>query len=69
MSTQSVSLLPAHRDIARTLRAFDAFALTSLSEGTPFSVLEAMAMALPIIATPVGCDCRKSSTTMGSSLI
>lgn len=52
--SQSVSFLPARRDVARTLRAFDAFALTSLSEGTPFSVLEAMAMALPIIATPVG---------------
>ena len=51
---QSVSFLPARRDVARTLRAFDAYALTSLSEGTPFTVLEAMAMALPIIATPVG---------------
>lgn len=51
---KSVLFLPACRDVARLLRAFDAYALTSLSEGTPFSLLEAMAMALPIIATPVG---------------
>jgi glycosyltransferase involved in cell wall biosynthesis len=51
---EAVSFLPARRDVARVLCAFDAYALTSLSEGTPFAILEAMAMALPIIATPVG---------------
>jgi glycosyltransferase involved in cell wall biosynthesis len=51
---ESVLFLSARRDVARLLRAFDVYALTSLSEGTPFSLLEAMAMALPVIATPVG---------------
>jgi glycosyltransferase involved in cell wall biosynthesis len=36
------------------LRAFDAFALTSDYEGLPFSILEAGAAGLPVIATDVG---------------
>jgi len=36
------------------LGALDVYASTSYVEGTPASILEAMAVALPIIATPVG---------------
>jgi glycosyltransferase involved in cell wall biosynthesis len=36
------------------LRAFDAFALSSRTEGTPIALFEAMSAALPIVATQVG---------------
>ena len=41
-------------DAGSLLTAFDAFALTSRTEGTPISLLEAMHACVPIVATPVG---------------
>jgi sugar transferase (PEP-CTERM/EpsH1 system associated) len=41
-------------DIPELLRAFDCFVLPSLAEGTSCTLQEAMATALPIIATDVG---------------
>ena len=47
--------LPGERDdVADILRGLHAFALPSLSEGISNSILEAMASALPVIATAVG---------------
>jgi glycosyltransferase involved in cell wall biosynthesis len=39
---------------AALLRAFDAFVLSSRTEGTPIALLEAMAAEVPIVATRVG---------------
>ncbi len=41
-------------DVPRVIHAFDVFALSSKSEGLPLVVPEAMAAALPIVATAVG---------------
>jgi glycosyltransferase involved in cell wall biosynthesis len=41
-------------DIPRLLSAADVFLLTSVTEGIPLSVIEAMAAGLPVVATNVG---------------
>jgi sugar transferase (PEP-CTERM/EpsH1 system associated) len=47
--------LPGARDdIANIMQSFSVFAMTSIAEGTPVVILEAMASGLPIIATKVG---------------
>jgi sugar transferase (PEP-CTERM/EpsH1 system associated) len=50
----SVWLPGARADIAAILRTFSVFALPSLAEGTPVSMLEAMACGLPVVASRVG---------------
>lgn len=42
------------QDVPRLLKAMNVFALPSLSEGMPITVLEAMAARLPVVATNVG---------------
>jgi len=49
-----VSLPGPVDDPERVLSALDVFTLTSWMEGSPFAVLEAMAMGLPIVSTAAG---------------
>jgi len=49
-----VQLLGNRTDVAALLGEFDIFALSSIAEGMPGAVLEAMASGLPIVATRVG---------------
>jgi glycosyltransferase involved in cell wall biosynthesis len=49
-----VRLLGLRRDVRLLLRGFDVYCLSSLSEGIPLTVLEAMASGIPIVSTAVG---------------
>jgi glycosyltransferase involved in cell wall biosynthesis len=49
-----VHLLGPRADIPEVLAALDVFALTSHVEANPVSILEALAMGLPVVATDVG---------------
>jgi glycosyltransferase involved in cell wall biosynthesis len=49
-----VRFLGSRSDVPEVMRAFDVFAIPSFHEGTPFALLEAMAMELPIVASQVG---------------
>ena len=51
---EHVIFLGARRDVPEILRALDVFAHTSVIEGVPFAVIEAVVMGLPIVATQVG---------------
>jgi sugar transferase (PEP-CTERM/EpsH1 system associated) len=44
----------ARSDIADLMRTFSVFALSSIAEGTPVTLLEAMSCGLPVVSTAVG---------------
>ena len=50
----SFLLLGKKQSAAKYLKAFDVYVSSSVKEGVPYSILEAMAAGLPIIATAVG---------------
>jgi glycosyltransferase involved in cell wall biosynthesis len=52
--TSAIIFTGARNDVPRLLGAMNVFALPSLSEGMPITVLEAMAARLPVVATNVG---------------
>lgn len=49
-----IELLGARSDIAAVMRGFSVFILPSFAEGTPITLLEAMACGLPVVASAVG---------------
>jgi len=51
---ESVSFLGTRKDPENFYPALDIVALTSLNEGTPLTLIEAMANARPVVATAVG---------------
>jgi glycosyltransferase involved in cell wall biosynthesis len=50
----NVQLLGFRKDVQELLRVIDVFVLSSISEGLPLSVVEAMASSKPVVATNVG---------------
>lgn len=50
----NVLMLGSRNDIPRLLAAMDVFALTSVMEANPVSILEAMSVGRPVVATNVG---------------
>jgi glycosyltransferase involved in cell wall biosynthesis len=52
--SRAVHFLGARFDVDLILPAFDVFALSSLSEGLPMTIIEAMAAGVPIVSTAVG---------------
>jgi glycosyltransferase involved in cell wall biosynthesis len=49
----TVHLLGERKDVAQLLSRFDVFVLPSLWEGLPYSLLEAAALAKPVVATDI----------------
>ena len=52
--SSQVRLLGIRSDVSRVLAASDAFLLTSISEGIPLTIIEAMCAGLPVVSTRVG---------------
>lgn len=49
---EAVTMLGLRSDVPRLLQAMDVFVSTSLWEGLPRTIIEAMATGLPVVATP-----------------
>lgn len=50
----AILLAGARNDIAQVMQSFSLFAMSSIAEGTPVTLLEAMASGLPVVSTRVG---------------
>ena len=54
LNVENFSLLPPRPDVRPIYNAIDGLIVTSAFEGLPFVVLEALAMGVPVLSTPVG---------------
>ena len=54
MISNSIDFVGAVNDIPQRLASHDAFILSSITEGLPLAIIEAMAGGLPVISTDVG---------------
>lgn len=52
--TPGIHLLGERHDVPRILRGLDVFTLVSKNEGIPYTIIEAMAAGLPVVASRVG---------------
>ncbi len=52
--SRRVTVLPRRHDVPQVLAAFDVFVHPALAESFGFAIVEAMAMARPVVSTPVG---------------
>jgi glycosyltransferase involved in cell wall biosynthesis len=52
---EQVHFLGTRADIPRILSALNVFVLTSKNEANPVSILEALSVQVPVVATKVGC--------------
>jgi glycosyltransferase involved in cell wall biosynthesis len=59
--SHSVTFQGASPNVAEFLSGLDIFAMSSLNEGLPLAVLEAMSAGLPIVSTRVGGICEVAS--------
>lgn len=50
----SVRMIGLRQDVPRLIRSADLFLLTSISEGIPLTLIEAMAARVPVVSTRVG---------------
>jgi len=67
--TNDVLLLGFRSDISEILSTFDVFILSSLTEGTSMTILEAMAMEKPVIATNVGGNAKLVQNEINGFLV
>lgn len=66
---EKISLLGWKTDVKEVLRGFDIYVLSSLSEGGPYSIIEAMAAKLPIVSTNVFGVYETIARVQGNSIV
>src|SRR5258708_39892456 len=66
---ERVWLAGERADVPAIMRGLNCFVLPSLAEGVPHTILEAMASALPVVATRVGGNSELIESGMTGTLV